>query len=368
MENPLDSFITAKKRQNSTPSDTSGKKWKTRGEIIREEALRKQQEWDEKQAKKIQKPQTKSDFERIKDQPEPVSSPELQSDDGPLPSVEHVKSALRNFGEPATLFGENNLERFKRLRLIQLKKDLSVGQHVWHEANSTSVSTNRGLLFGRFPWDISYVEPYITSSSEAKSGESSNVDQVNTITEKSKKSNSLALPADLQPYALNWTECEKRLKANHDKYDYILFSLLHFLQEWEHSLSRMPDHIRTSVDGKQKIRVYKQCDSYIQPLLKHLRKKTLQDDLLKPITEICEQLSRGEFNKADETYMRLAIGNSPWPMGVTNTGIHERSAEERITTDKIAHILNDEAQRKYIHSLKRIMTFVAEMSTDNPKR
>lgn len=53
----------------------------------------------------------------------------------------------------------------------------------------------------------------------------------------------------------------------------------------------------------------------------------------------------------------LAIGNAAWPMGVTMVGIHERSAREKISSNSIAHVLNDETQRKYITGLKRLMTF-----------
>lgn len=33
--------------------------------------------------------------------------------------------------------------------------------------------------------------------------------------------------------------------------------------------------------------------------------------------------------------------------------IHERSAREKISTDQVAHVLNDEVSRKYIQSVKR---------------
>jgi Prp18 domain len=37
--------------------------------------------------------------------------------------------------------------------------------------------------------------------------------------------------------------------------------------------------------------------------------------------------------------------------------IHARSGREKIFSSKIAHVLNDEETRKYIQSLKRLMTF-----------
>lgn len=37
--------------------------------------------------------------------------------------------------------------------------------------------------------------------------------------------------------------------------------------------------------------------------------------------------------------------------------IHERSAREKIFSSQVAHVLNDEASRKWIQSVKRLMTF-----------
>ena len=44
----------------------------------------------------------------------------------------------------------------------------------------------------------------------------------------------------------------------------------------------------------------------------------------------------------------MAIGNAPWPIGVTMVGIHARTGREKISARNVAHVLNDEAQRKYI--------------------
>lgn len=42
--------------------------------------------------------------------------------------------------------------------------------------------------------------------------------------------------------------------------------------------------------------------------------------------------------------------------------IHERSAREKISTDQVAHVLNDEVSRKYIQSLKRLVSFLLYLS------
>jgi hypothetical protein len=36
------------------------------------------------------------------------------------------------------------------------------------------------------------------------------------------------------------------------------------------------------------------------------------------------------LSAANERYMEMAIGNAPWPIGVTNAGIHARPGRERI--------------------------------------
>ena len=38
--------------------------------------------------------------------------------------------------------------------------------------------------------------------------------------------------------------------------------------------------------------------------------------------------------------------------------IHERSAREKIFSSQVAHVLNDETSRKWIQSVKRLMTFI----------
>lgn len=52
--------------------------------------------------------------------------------------------------------------------------------------------------------------------------------------------------------------------------------------------------------------------------------------------------------QANDAYLEMAIGNAPWPIGVTMVGIHARTGREKISSRHIAHVLNDETQRKYI--------------------
>ena len=54
------------------------------------------------------------------------------------------------------------------------------------------------------------------------------------------------------------------------------------------------------------------------------------------------------YMQANDAYLSMAIGNAPWPIGVTMVGIHARTGREKIFSQQIAHVLNDETQRKYI--------------------
>ena len=63
-----------------------------------------------------------------------------------------------------------------------------------------------------------------------------------------------------------------------------------------------------------------------------------------------------DYLAAMDQYIKMAIGNAPWPIGVTMVGIHERSAREKIYTNSVAHVMNDETTRKYLQSIKWLMT------------
>ena len=42
------------------------------------------------------------------------------------------------------------------------------------------------------------------------------------------------------------------------------------------------------------------------------------------------------YTKAGDFYIQMAVGNAPWPIGVTMVGIHERSAREKIHSNQVA--------------------------------
>jgi len=148
------------------------------------------------------------------------------------------------------------------------------------------------------------------------------------------------------------------VKSDPDKlYPIIYYALKRTLKEWEEAMDERPEHIKRSTQGKLAAATQVQSAEYLKPLFRTLRSRSLPPDVLARMAEIVHYMQKRQYQKANDSYLRLSIGNAPWPIGVTMVGIHERSAREKISSDQVAHVLNDEVSRKYIQSLKRLLTF-----------
>lgn len=104
----------------------------------------------------------------------------------------------------------------------------------------------------------------------------------------------------------------------------------------------------------------------LQPLVKMLNDGTIDEDILDKIYNVVECCNNNQYKEAHTAYMRLAIGNSAWPMGVTMVGIHERAGRSKISTSEIAHILDDETTRKYIQMIKRLISYAESTYITEP--
>ncbi|ODV58731.1 mRNA splicing protein PRP18 [Ascoidea rubescens DSM 1968] len=96
------------------------------------------------------------------------------------------------------------------------------------------------------------------------------------------------------------------------------------------------------------------------PLLVQLRKKTLKNnnELIPSLFSVLYYLQQRNYKLSNDYYLKLSIGNVAWPIGVIQVGIHARSAQGKITGEKqIANIMSDEKTRKWITSIKRLITF-----------
>ncbi|CAJ0825854.1 8062_t:CDS:10 [Entrophospora sp. SA101] len=238
-----------------------------------------------------------------------------------IPSEEVIRR-LRAKGQPICLFGESDKDRKTRLRALELIE----------ERTETLEEMETGLNL------------------EALKKQH---DDDNETSSTSKKEATIEEPAlDNTPITIDLIEKDS------DKLYVLIYTFLkRLLREWEQEMNNRPDHVKRSRQGKLAAATQKQSTEYLQPFFRLLKKKSIEPDVLARVTEIASFMQKRQYMNANDAYLRLSIGNAPWPIGVTMVGIHERSAREKIFSAQVAHVLNDETTRKWIQSIKRLMTF-----------
>lgn len=123
------------------------------------------------------------------------------------------------------------------------------------------------------------------------------------------------------------------------------------IREWESSVQ--------SDDPKQQ-RVLYEAKRDLVELLYRLRSNSLKPNMLTSLATVLYHVQRAQFKEANESYLKLSIGNVAWPIGVKSVGIHERSASLKITgefKDKSANIMLDDKTRRWITAVKRLITY-----------
>ncbi|TLS26730.1 hypothetical protein PpBr36_05170 [Pyricularia pennisetigena] len=124
------------------------------------------------------------------------------------------------------------------------------------------------------------------------------------------------------------------------------------LAQWEETLRR-----EGQTPGSKEYSTMAQSRDTLRPLFRKLEKRELDDEILKAILEIVQAAQERRYVDANDGYLRLSIGKAAWPIGVTMVGIHERSAREKLHNGEKGHVMGDEVTRKYLQSIKRMLTF-----------
>ncbi|KAG0367623.1 Prp18 domain-containing protein [Gamsiella multidivaricata] len=235
---------------------------------------------------------------------------------------EEVVRRLRARGQPIRLFAETDQQRKIRLRALELVEDRSEGQR--NDFMRALENAETGLHMEALGKDAKDKKPKVDPTKDLDMSEIS-------------------------------TEL---LQKDQDKLYVLIYTYFkRLLREWERDLDQRPDEVKRSTAGKLATATQAQSADYLKPFFRLLRQKSLEPDVLARITEIAELMIKREYMAASDAYLKLSIGNAPWPIGVTMVGIHERSGREKIFSAQVAHVLNDETSRKWIQSIKRIMTF-----------
>ncbi|XP_075209787.1 pre-mRNA processing factor 18 [Lycorma delicatula] len=257
-------------------------------------------------------------------------------------SRREVVRRLRERGEPILLFGETELDAFKRLRRCEiLEPEVNKGFRNDFQEAMEKVEED-------------YLDEILAST--AKSGDSSQSDFLN-----------------LQDSHLTYERIQT-LAANLGKGDRqndmeVTMQFLQFLLKmWGNQLNSRSTSEKMGTKGKMALATFTQTQIYLKPLLRKLRSKSLPEDISDSLTEITRHLLDRNYIMASDSYLQMAIGNAPWPIGVTMVGIHARTGREKIFSKNVAHVLNDETQRKYIQALKRLMTKCQEFYPTDPSR
>eukprot|EP01018_Ginkgo_biloba_P012667 Gb_09584 [translate_table: standard] len=331
-----------RKRQN-LESDFGGRKFIKRSEIEQKKLDRIREEEQKELQKKLQKNKPSSDDPsqpNADDTPSTLHSSsktsvkskeefgEEHKIDELVLSRPEVIRRLRFLKQPITLFGEDDDARLNRLKsllkagVVDPDNDMAEGQRNDFLIDLAELKKRQktGLLHHKKDKSkekdgIEEGEGRGVSDDHGGEGGSSGIDKDKDL---------------------------KRLKSN--------------FEDWEQELEDRPEAEKTTGRGKSMVATFKQCARYLKPLFKFCRKRCLPDDIRQALLVVVECCMKRDYLAAMDQYIKLAIGNAPWPIGVTMVGIHERSAREKIYTNSVAHIMNDETTRKYLQSIKRLMT------------
>jgi len=269
-----------------------------------------------------------------------------------LGRVEVVKR-LREREEPVRLFGETDSDAFKRLRRLEIsepeinkgfRNDFQEAMHNVDKAYLQELLKYEGKE-GSSSKDVKLIKAQLTMK---------DIIELNQSLER--KMNEASAGNDNKKEILEM-QC-----------DLIMEFVELMLTEWGKKLNARRDALKMSVNGKRDAATYNQTRCYLKPLTKSLKKRTLSEDILESLLEIVQHCLDRNYVRANDAYLQMAIGNAPWPIGVTMVGIHARTGREKIYSKHVAHVLNDETQRKYIQGLKRCMTKCQEYYVADPSR
>lgn len=239
-------------------------------------------------------------------------------------TAHQVTEKLRLLGLPVRLFGEGTDGRRQRLRRALAQRTLTLkGLQEKEEFRLEKGHSIRNTFLEK--------EEYHANNNNNDNDESRTT--TNASDEKDANTRMTTITAASLP-----TDPHKRV--------YKYFKDL--LREWEDDLSRRPEQVKRSVAGKNETKTMQQCRDYIAPLFRQCKKRQVEEGQLRNICQIVDHCVAGEFVKAHDAYINVAIGRAAWPIGVTMVGIHARSGRAKIESSNVAHVMNSELQRKYL--------------------
>ncbi|KAK3104060.1 hypothetical protein FSP39_024082 [Pinctada imbricata] len=323
----LQKEIARKRQKIEKDSDilAPNKKYFKRGDL----AAKEQEEYWRKH-KRLIEPDSGQDSPKASDSTADSNDENVEEEKCPTLPRKEVIRRFRDRNEPIRLFGESDYEAFLRLKRIE-----TLATDAPEEGFKNDFKAAMDQV------DQEYYKEIVKAATEGD-GKGGSVDV-------SIKDDGTTLE-DLQKM-----KEELETEDTEKQQDIILRFLKYVLKEWGSQLNKRQEDAKKTLRGKEASAFHTQSVSYLKPLFKNLKHKNTDVDILDSLVIIVKHLIERDYIKANEAYLEMAIGNAPWPIGVTMVGIHARTGREKISSRHIAHVLNDETQRKYIQALKRLM-------------
>ncbi len=262
-----------------------------------------------------------------------VATIHTAAESAPAPPPHEVKLRLRALGEPIQLFGETDAARLERLSAASAASvAASATSAAAQLATDESLALKRGQLFN-----------------EAL------VYDVRTGTPKVQGMGALTMQGICAAHGIK-VDADASVAPTTPEHT-VARHFRQVLRLWETTLALRGEAEAASVAGRREAARFTECRRHLEPLFAQLQARTTPVELLSAFEEIVEHMRRREYVAAHDAYIRCAIGNAPWPMGVGVTGLHEGRGRQGVRDTKIAHVMNDETQRKYLQGVKRLLTF-----------
>lgn len=229
---------------------------------------------------------------------------------------------LRSHGHPATLFGETDRMRCRRLDevLSQRKTEEDHAREVaamgpMHRPPQTSTQNGEELR-------AALSETSLQEAFETHAKYVADLKGVYPVTEK-------------------------------EKDDFVFHSLEKFLSQWGVYA------LKKKNDGE--VRKYLTTCEDIEPLVASLQKHKTNVEILVHLCDIMSCMNVGDYTSAELRYFRLSIGDDPWPMGIPISAGPSAVTRERISDVNVKHWMNNTVVRRYVHAILRLLQTVQEL-------
>lgn len=283
----------------------------------------------------------------------------LDDDDAEPPiGVEQVIDRLRDLGHPITLFGETDMQRYKRSKKIE--KELFEGKKnpdlLMLEQN------NQKLLREEQALSLTLSSTQVDAPVEDDKSDSEDDDEEKGLKIQQQNEDGVVPEKAAEPEI---EENDEPVNSElMDRCDFIRKYLRTTMKAWEKDLADRPEESKSTGETKLQIAQHRQARRDLRPLQKRLRMYRLDGVMLDNIEPIVQWAEQKEYRKAAEAYLDLSIGKAAWPVGIgcggsmlmeDAIGLHDRFNRMDSVKD-IAYKLNDEVARKYVQALKRLMS------------